>query len=282
MKIHLIIFISLLIHSPIVFSLKLQSDTLSISETSEFNLDSLFNSNKDLVDLTLWSKSEKEIPESIGNLSKLKTLTIFYEALTKLPKSLIYLDSLKELIIAADNYVLEKDINILKDVKNLESLAINFQFNCDLSKIKNLKTLNLNSLNHLIPPKSFLKLNKLESININNCGELNFKNLCNVLPVNVSEIIIFNTQLNYIPCEITKFKKLSRLTLMNCNLSEIPNCLKDLPKRMLGILLNKNHIKDIPDIFENKNWGILLFDNPISNERFKEMKIKYPNVNFQM
>jgi len=60
-------------------------------------------------------------------------------------------------------------------------------------------------------------------------------------------------------------KKISTLSLINCNISEIPETIINLEPRLRGLYLNYNNITTIPNNFKKMNFFILnLTGNPIT------------------
>ena len=171
-------------------SLKLTKVPDSISDLRELTyldlcgnlLSSLPESLRNLTDLKtlyLGPNNFRSLPNWLGDLKNLEFLELGYNKLSSLPESLGNLENLKELGLMNNN--LQTLPKCLKSLKNLKILYLN---GCNLhslpewlGNLTNLEILEIADNNLSILPESFRNLKKLGYINFENAGLRSFSNI---------------------------------------------------------------------------------------------------------
>jgi len=148
--------------------------------------------------LLLWFNALNELPQSIGSLSKLSHLQVSANELTSLPGSLVNLDSLQYLLCYGNEIAsLPPGIENLSNLVQLDIGANQFtELPIDLWNLDNIENMNLSGNQISVLSDSISQLTGLERLN------LSFNNL-SILPQSLSNLIHLNTvQLdsNYLYC----------------------------------------------------------------------------------
>ncbi|MHA1277575.1 MAG: leucine-rich repeat domain-containing protein [Candidatus Helarchaeota archaeon] len=219
------------------------------------------------------------LPESIGNLNSLKEFVIHSCSLTTLPESIGNLSSLKELEIhdcplttlpeSIGNLKSLEDLNLERN--QLETLPDSF------GGLENLKFLDLtgNRLKKL--PPSFSQLKNLLNLDLSKNAFTDIpKEVC-FLP-NLESLVIMDNRIKTIPDEIKNLKTLRVLLVSGNEIETIPEVIAKLPQ-LGSLILTANKITELPgNLHEFKEMKIVLYENPISEEKVKEYREKYPHL----
>ncbi len=233
----------------------------------------------------------KQIPDSIGFVSKLQCLNLWDNNLTTLPKSIECLSNLKYLFLDWNRFRELPDLRWDKLI-SLEKLSITNNF-----KLKKFP----NSLILLIK-QNFVKKYINEGVNSNDAHILGLLEILtgmklrkftnNKLPKlyacdykvdlngHITGIYLYgyhSFQINFIPKQIYKLKHLEDLVLRDQNIKNIPECIKSL-KSLKRLDLLQNGIRFIPDCFkELRSLELLdLGENKIRDipESLKPLKLE--------
>jgi len=205
-------------------------------------LDKSITSAQDITRLDLSAKSLKEIPESIGILSKLLVLNLSNNKLGSLPESMKNLTSLKNLDIRRNYF------NVLPDFigqLNLGSLNAsgNQLENIDVLKsCKGLRVLDL-SANALGKLENFINQdNELRTLNLS--SNL-IKDMSAFLPHlhHVERLNLSNNLLVKIPEEISSLQSIEELDFSSNQIEKIEDAFFDLEVEKVN--LSDNNIKEL-------------------------------------
>lgn len=175
-----------------------------------------------LESLTLYGcRTLTTLPESMGQLKKLRFLSIYECGIKKLPESIVELTELTELYVNSCANLAELPENIGK-LNQLKKLSISGKTYLDTSGSV-WKEIITTTLNHL--PESIGQLTKLKKLHISNLPELT------ALPNSMGQLI-----------------ELKNLEIQNCKkLSSLPASIAQLPKLRKFEIIECNSLVDIPE-----------------------------------
>jgi Leucine-rich repeat (LRR) protein len=177
----------------------------------------------ELTELILEASGLAAIPETIGNLQKLKIFNLTSNSISILPERIIELTNLEELLIPNNNILYFPD-----NIGNLIKLTKLEAQNNQLSLIPE-SIINFESLNYL-----FLENNKIGLL------PNNFGNLSNLL-----ELKITDNQLEEFPENFGSLSNLKLLLANNNNIEFLPENFGNLTKLKI-LRLNDNKLISIP------------------------------------
>lgn len=203
------------------------------------------------------------IPETIGRMKNLKSLSLFSVPLTRIPNSLSQLNKLSQLELntglAKINF--EQMINVLRENKKLTDLKLATQelkLSDSIAKISNLKKLNLEGNGLTRVSEKLFELNNLTELNL---GINNLKNLpkgigklkkLKVLKINSNWTNKFDS--TNLMEEIHLLKSLQVLHLWSCqSVKHIPELISNC-KKLKEIDLDNNLLQDLPDSIYEMKW----------------------------
>lgn len=204
----------------------------SLNMDYDFNNDGIINllelgiqewENGRLIVLGCWGFSLFEIPQSIGNLTKLENLNLGFNNISNLPESIGNLTNLN--FLSFFNNHISSVPNTFERLTNIEYL--NFREN-EFSKIP-------------IEICSFEKLEYLDFI-INHISEVPE---CIGDLTKLEELRLGENQIISVPESISNLTNLEYLSLTNNLLIEIPNSIGNLTN-LKGLYLSLNKLKKIP------------------------------------
>ncbi len=187
------------------------------------------------------AKNIKMIPETIGELNRLKFLDLGYTKINEIPKSIGDLKNLEVLILNNNN--LKEFPDSLNNLSNLRKLNLDenkLESLPDFSGLTSLKILYLDKNNISIFPESIFNLPNLERLSLS------------------------QNKLEVIPYDIGIFKKLKLLYLSHNNLQQIPESIGEL-KNLEILNLNSNNLTELPDSIENL-------------KKLKELDLRWNNI----
>ena len=162
--------------------------------------------NNNIVELCIYDKYLKDLPESFGKLTSLQILDLNQNQLAKLPKSIIQLKSLQKLDLSKNR------------LKNLPE---------SFGQLPSLQTLNLSSNRLTTLPESFGQLPSLQILNLSS-------NRLTTLPESFGLLILLkhldlnNNQLTRLPKSVFQLKSLQILNLSSNQLTFIPESIRYL------------------------------------------------------
>ncbi|WP_298782124.1 leucine-rich repeat domain-containing protein [uncultured Polaribacter sp.] len=203
------------------------------------------------------------IPETIGKMKNLKSLSLFAVPLTKLPKSLSQLTELSklEILVGATKFDFEQMVNILKENKKLTDLKLSAskaKISNSIAKLTSLKKLNLEGNGLIKIPKELFELLKLTELNlgINNLKEIpkgigKLKKL-KVLKINSNWTNKFDP--TNLMDELHLLESLQVLHLWSCqSVRHIPELIFNC-NNLKEIDLDNNLLQDLPDSIYKMKW----------------------------
>lgn len=203
------------------------------------------------------------IPETIGRMKNLKSLSFFAVPLTKLPNSLSQLNNLLQLEVntglAKINF--EQMINVLRESKKLTDLKLRTQeleISNSIAKISNLKKLDLEGNGLTKVSEKLFELKNLTELNL---GINNLKNLpkgigklkkLKVLKINSNWTNKFDP--TNLMDEIHLLESLQILHLWSCqSIKHIPELISNC-KKLKEIDLDNNLLQDLPNSIYEMKW----------------------------
>ena len=201
------------------------------------------------LDLSSWEFSE--IPESIGNLSKLEYLNLANLRLKNLPESLQSLSELKYLNLSGNR--LKKFPNWLK--KFVKKKYRNKYLNEGVDRYEAtilgiLEILSGKKLEKIETQKDITQWEQLLHYKLNNEGK--------ILGLFINDEKV---EIGIFPQEICLLEFLEELELSNSSIEYIPNCIDNL-RALRHLDLSFNRIKSIPESINNlRNLEYLKIDN---------------------
>jgi len=195
--------------------------------------------NKHIVGLNLVMKELDLLPDSIGNLSNLKFLTLKWNKLESLPETFGNLKELEEFDLDGDwstndNKPLYNEVSELpSSFCNLKNLKI---FKCESNGLRNL-------------PINFGQLKSLTEINLHQNRLSNIPESIGELS-NLTNLNLNSNKISTIPLSLCRLEKLKQLDLSYNNIEMIPRCIDQL-KSLNMLLLNGNKLTEIPPSVAN-------------------------------
>ena len=227
---------------------ELTMDYISYSLSSKisdvkFTNDHIYSAkNGHITALSLPHYHLKELPESIGLLSKLEYLCIMGNKLTTLPLSFNSLSNLKELKLSYNNleYLPDSVYDIAKKYYAKKYIK-------DGVKSSEAPVLGLLEILKAYEIENYAYLENIE----NNTNILDFDIFClykindqgNIIGIYIREYE--NVEISYFPEQICSLKKLKELVLSYCDINKIPKEIGNL-ESLEYLDLRGNNIKEIP------------------------------------
>ena len=128
----------------------------------------------------------EKLPQCIGNLKSLQSLTLINTDLYRIPPSLGNLSRLKKLVLKNNNFGSQADLcKILGNLNLLEVLDLSdntiYNLSYEIGNLKSLKILNLSRNPLKTLPNSFKKLHNLNELNLDNTFLADFYQLSDIL-----------------------------------------------------------------------------------------------------
>lgn len=248
------------------------------------NLKDLKNLNTLILD-TIFIKGEEEkmlnqLPESVCQMKKLKTLISYRNDITTLPECIKNLKNLEEL-----DFNLNALVSIPKEIDNLTKLKV-VKMNenqlesipAEFGKLTKLEELYLEGNKIATLPDEFGNLSSLKKL------ELSY-NLIGSIPTaigklsNLEHLFLNNNKVYRIPSSITKLRNLKLLDLSDNKIMVIPDAIKKL-KNLESLNLNDNLISEIPEAIAELN-NLEYFDlvgNDVNANDVPESVQNLPNL----
>ncbi|WP_378185933.1 Ig-like domain-containing protein [Aquimarina sp. W85] len=170
--------------------------------------------NNNIIELELKRKNLTSIPESIGNLTKLSTLSLAQNQLTSMPNSITELVNLKGLDLYGNKFD-----NIVTLIDNLLSLSLLQSLDIGANKVTDIPE----SIGNLTPLK-YLYFDQNQLTNIpSTIGDLS----------NLIELFIDSNKLTSVPESFGNLRNLQSLFLDSNQMNSIPKVLCDLENLQL-------------------------------------------------
>ena len=202
--------------------------------------------------------TEFDLPEALGNLVNLKSLTFKVNSKNSIPKSIKNLQKLEELKVSIHYglaYTFPEEIGELSSLKKLKLEGNDESFLPDaICKLSNLESLEINYFENKTLPKDLGNLSKLKKLEL-----FSFRNLVE-LPIsigsltNLEELIVKRCRNYYydaelegitIPKEIGKLKSLMLLELEENGLKALPEEIGNL-QNLKQLLVENNYFDHFP------------------------------------
>ncbi|MFX1363299.1 MAG: hypothetical protein ACFE9Y_00090 [Promethearchaeota archaeon] len=195
--------------------------------------------NQHIIGLNLVMKELDILPESIGNLTKLRILKLKWNKLDALPESFGNLTELEELDLEGswstndDKAIYNGILELPSSFCNLKKLKI---FNCKENGLKSLPS-NIGQLKSL--KELFLDTNRITEIP-ESIGDL----------VDLSFLSLRSNRISKIPPSICRLKKVFQLDLSYNLIEKVPDCIDQL-KSVNMLYIGGNKITEIPPSIAN-------------------------------
>ncbi len=189
--------------------------------------------NKHIIGLNLVMKELDLLPDSIGNLSNLRFLTLKWNKLESLPETFGNLKELEVFDLDGD-WSTNDDKPLYNEVSELPSSF------CGLKKLKIFKC-EANGLRSL--PDNFGELLSLKEVNL-------YQNRLSIIPeslgelTNLTHLNLNSNRISNIPLSLCRLEKLEQLELAYNNIKNVPECIDQL-KSLNVLLLNNNKLTEI-------------------------------------
>lgn len=220
---------------------------------------------------------------SLGDFPQLKRLEIHSnKQLTKLPSFLGNCPQL-DLVQIYGNKIQEIPAPFFDNLSTIESLHLSgnklISLPKSLENLKKLKLLNLSRNELTTIPDYIGEFPELKSLYIS-------RNKLSTLPESIKKLknleeldLSYNKNLTTIPDSFSKDTSLKRLHMTNNSFKQLPKNLDKLSQLEL-LNLNSNKLSTLPESIKNlKNLGgLLLYNNPISQEEQKRIQLLLPNT----
>lgn len=254
-------------------------------------------------------KIYKDIHSLPKDLDSVYRLDLSEQQLTKISEIVSKLNNLQELNLSQNNL---SNLNGFENLSNLQILNIgmnNFKtFPIEITKYKNLKSLSIwwNDIK-LFPEEFFSHNNKIEELDMTSMFEFDFKSNLNKIHSfkNLKRLNLGNNQIPYLTIQFDKLENLEVFGYIrqdSINLKDLcsrlakckklktvhfsVNNINFLPVEILllesleELNLYQNKIKVLPsDIVKMNNLKeITLIDNPVDENRIKEIETKMPQT----
>ncbi len=195
--------------------------------------------NNHIVGLNLVMKELDLLPDSIGNLSNLKFLTLKWNKLESLPETFGNLKELEEFNLDG-NWSTNDDKPLYNEVSELPNSF------CELRKLKIFKC-ESNGLRNL--PDNFGELTSLTEVNL-------YQNRLSRIPESIGELSklthlnLNSNRISTIPLSLCRLEKLKQLELSYNSIEMVPECIDQL-KSLNMLLLNSNKLTELPHPIAN-------------------------------
>lgn len=205
-------------------------------------IDDSVTSPEQITRLDLSAKSLKEIPESIGVLSKLLVLNLSNNKLTSLPDSMKNLLALRNLDIRRNNFEELPEVIASLPLRSLNASGNQLKNLCLLKKCKELRVLDISS-NALSNLGLFLPIdNELRTLNLSSNLikdiDIFLPNLASVERLNLSNNIIV-----HIPHSIELLESIEELDLSSNQIEKIDDSFFNLEVEIID--LSANNLKEL-------------------------------------
>ncbi len=247
----------------------------------------------------LKAPSLKELPKSIGNLTKLTELSLSNTLISDLPKEIEKLKNLKTLVIE-ESPLFNKLPQVIFNLTSLTRLSIGKipieELPKEIAMLYNLETLGISNTNITEFPKEISKLYKLKHIlliennftqipeEIYNLSSLEALSICESYIENVSKnisnltnlkgLVFRNTIFNKLPDEICELDKIDYLIIMNEHL-----CFTRKQAKWLDSIQKKENCRELhintPGVYSIFSLSSYeeLYSNPFDEEISWETKL---------
>lgn len=257
---------------------KLQQHAQQVSEQSvSLSHFGYICDNKHVVGLNLVMKELDILPDSIGNLSDLRFLSLKWNKLEALPESFGNLKALEEFDLDG-SWSTNDDKPLYNEVSDLPNSFGELQklriFKCEANGLRSLP-INFGRLNSLTEinvsqnrlseiPEDIGELTNLENINLNSNKISSIPHtICNLIKLNQMQVA-FNS-IDNIPICIDKLNSLKWLIINNNNLTEIPLSIADLSS-LETLRISKNQLIELPEAITKMSLSDLdISNNQLSN-----------------
>lgn len=197
------------------------------------------NDNKHIVGLNLVMKELDLLPDSIGNLSNLRFLTLKWNKLESLPETFGNLKELEEFDLNGD-WSTNDDKPLFNEVSELPNSF------CELRNLKIFKC-EANGLRSL--PDNFGQLTSLTEVNF-------YQNRLSRIPESIGELSnlthlnLNSNRISTIPLSLCRLEKLKQLELSYNSIEMVPECIDQLNSLNM-LLLNSNKLTELPHSIAN-------------------------------
>lgn len=208
--------------------------------------------------------TDGSIPENLGKLTQLETLTI--DGLTKpcaLPESIGQLKKLKYLLIMSDSdFVLPESFAELRAIEDLNIRAEGWQLPSKFYQLSKLKQLDFTNCRFTTVPPEMAQMTEVGTVIF---GSPETRDYAQILPIvaQMPNLRTLEMNVNPVPKEIGLCKNIEELIIWTGVGSETP---LQLPDELFGLtqlhtlLLSMNYFEKIPDAIGNlKNLKKLVF-----------------------
>jgi Leucine-rich repeat (LRR) protein len=206
---------------------------------------------QNLTTLSINGNNIRKIPDSIGELSLIDHLSIARNQLTELPESIGNLHSLESLFIGNNNIE-----ELPESIGNLKSLKLLWLNHNNLKKLP--KSIgNLESLVFLDLESNFIKDFPRELLNIPELSYIKLnENLLNKLPEDIDKLkqlnvlLLNKNNLFELPENIGKISDLRNISVENNNIIELPKSIGNL-QSLEQIHVQENQLSELPESIGN-------------------------------
>jgi len=244
----------------------------NLKNLTTLRLDTIFVKDGKMID---------QFPESICQMKKLKTLTLYRNDLTTLPKCIKNLKNLEQLDVNLNNLQsLPKEIGNLTKLKiaNLEENEIE-NIPVEFGKLTKLETLNLEGNKIATLPEEFGNLTNLKDLDLS-------YNLIGSIPTaignlsNLEKLNFNNNKVYRIPSSITKLVKLVSLELNDNKIKVIADAIRKL-KNLEGLSIANNLLTELPEALGElqKLTFLNLAGNDVTEDDIPEALKKLTDIN---
>lgn len=195
--------------------------------------------NKHVIGLNLVMKELDLLPDTIGNLTKLRFLDLQWNKIDSLPESFGNLIELEELNLNG-SWSTNDDKAVYNAIMELP------QSFCNLKKLRKF-TCESNGLRSL--PANFGELTSLKKVNLSTNRITEIPESIGEL-TNLTNLDLGSNRISNIPPSLCKLEKLDDLVLSYNNIGSIPECIDQL-KLLTRLFLRGNKITSLPDSISN-------------------------------
>ncbi len=236
--------------------------------------------NGNVWDLNLNSAGLEQLPDNIGDLKSLKSLTLRGNKLTELPESIGNLIDLEYLILEDNDLkFLPETIGNLENLKelNLKSNR-NIKLSNSLGNLKSLKKIDMGSTKITNFPEFITRLESLESLDLGFCEVESLPESIG----NLRSLIFLELQSNkliILPDSICKLTALQKLDIWQNEITTLPKSIGNL-KSLKELNCHHNEISKLPESIGNLesleifniNWNRSISNLPDSIGNLKNLK----------